>query len=165
MTFGPSNSFGFFLIQNQYFSKDQETFLQQITKINADISRTVNVREIALFDLAEIPTGQQWFNTANVQIKRDGFRKVFTFGAIAPGATSTIAHGITGFSTLTFTHIYGTAITSAATFNQRPLPYVDVTNVTNQISIDADATNFRIVNGATAPNVLSGIVVLEYLKN
>ena len=165
MTFDPINSFGYFLIQNQFFSKDFDTFLQQITKINADISRAVNIREIALFDLAEIPIGQQWFNTANVQVKRDAFRKVFSIGTIAPGATFTMAHGISGFSTLTFTHIYGTAITAAASFNQIPLPYVNISNISACVQIDADTTNFRIVNGATASTINSAAIVIEYLKN
>lgn len=163
--YNPANSVGPFLPIYQTFSRDQDQFLIQITEFYSNIVRSINFREISSYIKVELPTGEKWFDLNDAQNTREGFRQVFTTGIIAPGATLTTAHGITGFTTLTFTHIYGTAITTAATFNQRPVPYSSSTLITDQIQIDADTTNFRIINGATAPQITSAIIVLEYLKS
>lgn len=152
-----------FLQNTITFSKDPQQFLIQLTALYGQIARYVNSKEIAIYNLAETITGQQWFVSGNPQLTRLTNRKVFEFGAIAAGATSTRAHGITGFSALTFTKIYGTAITNVV--DQRPIPFASAVAVTDQIEIRADATNIIIVNGATAPNITSAIVVLEMLKN
>lgn len=160
MTFNPSNTIGPFLPINQTWSEQPDQFLIQITNRDRDIARYINIRDIAIYDTTEIPTGQQWFNSNNAQLKRDGFRKVFSIGAINTGATSTTAHGVTGITL--FTHIYGTAITAS---DNRPIPYSSVTAVNQQIELKVDGTNITIINGAAAPNITSAIVVLEYLKN
>lgn len=162
MTFAPANSIRPFLQSTVFFPKEPELFQVKLNEVYKDIAFNVNAREVGFFNLQEQLTGQQYFDPANTQKTRQAFRKVFSFGAIAPGATSTQAHGITGIGT--FVHIYGTAITAAATFNQIPLPYVEVTNITNCVQVDADATDVRIINGATANAITSAIVVLEYLK-
>lgn len=163
MTFAPINSLSAFLPQNIAFSNDPKQFLIQITKLFSDVSRYMNLREICVYDLTEIPTGEQWFNATNTQVKRDGYRQVYNIGPIAAGATSTTAHGITGYSTLNFTHIYGTCITVVVDY--RPIPYSSVTAGNQQIELKVDATNITIINGAAAPNITSAIIVLEYLKN
>jgi len=165
MTFNPTNSLGPFLAINQTYSDDAEQFLIQITNRDRDIARNINNREISLYDTVETPTGQQWFNSSNPQIKRNGYRKVYSIGAINAGATSTTAHGITGFSTLSFTHIGGVSVNST---DNRPIPYSSTTAVNQQIEIKVDPSpggNITIINGAAAPNITSAIVILEYLKN
>ena len=163
MSFSPSNTLGPFLATNQTFSEDWKQFLLQITKFYSDAGMTVNAREIALFDLIELSTGQQWFSTnaTDVQIKRLGFRQVYSFGAIPSNTPFTIEHGIIGETI--FTHIYGAAITATPVY--LPLPLVDTVNVTNQISLTVDATNINITTGATSVALVSGVIVLEYLKN
>jgi hypothetical protein len=161
MTYAPNNSIAPFLPVNQTFSQDWSQFLLQITKFYSDAGYTINAREIAFFDLIELPTGQQWFNTANTQIKRNGFRKTYNFSTIAAGATLNIPHGLTNIST--FTHIYGTATTVTPTY--LPLPYVSTVAAANNVSLTVDNTNIIIINGAAAANISSGIIVLEYLKN
>lgn len=163
--YNPVNSVGPFLPVYQTFSRDPDQFLIQITEFYSNIVRSINFREISSYLKVELPTGEKWFNPNDAQNPREGFRQIFTTGVIAAGGTSSQAHGITGFTTLTFTHIYGTAITTAATFNQRPIPYSSATSVTNQIQVDVDNTNLRIINGATAPQITSAIIVLEYLKS
>lgn len=166
MTFGPNNTQGPFLPTNQYFGEDPEKLKETLSISYSDIVRRLNIKEIAIYDLVEIPTGEQWFNVANPQIKRDGFRKVFNITTtITPGASLIVPHGIIGFLPLTFTHIYGTAIINAITFSQKPVPYVN--NKGETITLEADNVNFEIVNGLTATgfNITSAIVVLEYLKN
>lgn len=165
MTFNPINSIGPFISTSTFFPENFDEFRVKFLELYRDLANTVNTREVGIYDLQELLTGERWSIIGDPQKKRQTFRKIFYPGAVVAGATLTFAHGITGFTTLTFTHIYGTVITNAATFNKRPIPYASATLVTNQIQIDADDTNVRIINGATAPNITSSIVVLEYLKN
>ena len=54
MTFGPPNTLGSYLINNLRWSKDWETFLTQITKAYSDIARSINTRDIAIYDLIKM---------------------------------------------------------------------------------------------------------------
>lgn len=146
-----------FLPINQTFSEDPKQLLIQMTNRDRDISRYVNVREIALFNQVETPTGQQWPNPNNLQVTRNGFRKMFFFS----DATLTFAHNISGI--VLCTHIWGTGTDGTNFF---PIPYVSATSVTNQIQIDVTPTQVIITKGAGAPPTISnGVVVLEYLRN
>lgn len=154
MTFGPQNTLGPFLIINQRFSEEWEIFLTQITKINADISRAVNIRDIAIYDTVQSISGQQWFNPANVQIKRDGFRQVYQF----TGAGN-IPHGIvtptlvTGFGQYTDgTNFYGVIHASSVP-------------IAGQVTFYVTPTNIVVQSGAGAPAITSGVIVLNYLQN
>ncbi len=161
MTFQPANSNAVFLPTTIQYPKDPEELLIRLNKAYEDIATRLNVKQIGIFDLLEFLTGEQWFTTGNPQIKRQTFRKVYEIGAIAAGATSNTAHGLTGVTA--FTHIYGTAITAAP--DNRPIPYASATAVNQQIEIKVDGANITIINGAAAPNITSAIVVLEFLKN
>ena len=161
MTFNPNNSLAPFLQTSVFFPEEFDEFRVKFLQLYRDISNCVNVREISIYDLQEFLTGERWFTIGNPQVKRQTYRQTYAIGAIAPGGTATVAHGIVGFTA--FTHIYGTAITAFP--DNRPIPYASVTNVTQQIEIRVDATNIIIHNGAAAPAITSAIVVLEYLKN
>lgn len=164
MTFGPANTNAIYLPTTQYFPEDAEKFRAVLTFVYSDIARRLNDKEIGLFDLVEFLNGQQWFTTGNPQIKRQAFRKVFPLPATGAGVTTNIAHGITGVgTTTTFTHIYGTAVTTAP--DNRPIPFASATLVTDQIQILVNATNIVVTNGATAPGITQGVIVVEYLKN
>jgi hypothetical protein len=165
MTFGPSNTLGPFLPINQVFSQDEKQRIIQHKSRDDLIARTLNIREIAIYDLNENPTGEQWFNTTNQQNKKGGFRKVLTIGALAAGTVNTIPHGIV--NVVTFTHIYGTGITTTAGVGgnlQVPLPYVSAAANAN-IDLKADPTNVYLILGAAGFSLSSAIIVLEYLKN
>lgn len=161
MTFLPANSKAAFLPTYDVFSEDDSQRLYQLNKNYTDTANAVNVRDISLYDTVELLNGQQFFTTGNAQKKRYGYRKVFSIGTVNAGATLTTAHGLTGVTL--FTRIYGTVIT--ATPDYRPIPYTSTTAVNQQIEIRVDGTNFYVVNGGAAPQISSGIVVLEYLKN
>ena len=164
MTFLPSSTKSPFLPTSQVFPEDTSQRLIVLTENFIDISQAVNIREIGIFETNEELNGQQFFNTTTPSQKRYAFRKVFVLGALATGASTTIAHSITGVnSTTNFTHIYGTCVTD--NIDNRPIPYASVTNVNEQIEVNVDATNINISNGAAAPNITSGLIVLEYLKN
>jgi hypothetical protein len=161
MTSSPINSVAFQVPENITFTKDFDQFIVQLTEIYTKLARASNAKDVGTYDLTELVNGQKFFTIGNPQIKRSAYRKVFAFGAIAPGATLNIAHGITGITT--FTRMYGTIITNVV--DDRPLPYVDTIIVTNQVSLLRNGANIVIINGATAPNITSGIVILEYLKS
>lgn len=161
MTFSPSNTLGPFLQTSTYFPDNFDEFRVKFLELWRDLSNTVNSREVGYYDLIEFLTGEKWFTTGDPQVKRLTFRKVFEIGAIATGATSTTAHGITGITA--FTHIYGTCITDVVDF--RPLPYASATAVNTQFELKVDSTNITIISGAAAPNITSAIVILSYLKN
>ena len=133
----------------------------EMTKIYTDIATAVNNRIISIFDLAPIVTGENWFTTAkqgNSIQKRQTFREVYQFS----DSTLTQAHGIASIAL--FTRIYG-AFTDGSG-NYYPLPWVDVTSATNQITINCTGINIVVTKGSGAPPIISnGIIVLEWLAN
>ncbi len=134
----------------------------ELVKSYIDIALAVNVRTIGIFENIQIVTGERWFSVdpLNSSIKRQTYRKTFTFGTIAPGGTIAINHGITGITS--FTRIYGTVVTNAPDY--RPLPYAS-TVANSNIDIRVTPTQIIIASGAGNPTIISGIVVLEYLLN
>ena len=161
MTSAPTSSIQAYLPTTQVYPKDQDELLTKLTDVYTKTALAVNVRGISLYDLNELNNGHQFFTTGNPQKKRFGYRKVFEFGAIAAGATLNIAHGLTGVTL--YTRIYGTTVLAGGDF--RPLPFVSATVVINQTSLRVLGANIVIVNGTNATPIVSGIVVLEYLKN
>ena len=161
MTTSSNSSIAPYLRTTEVFPEDQSQLLIKHTNVYSNVANAVNVREIGIYDLQELLSGKKWFNTTNLQNMRSVYRKVFQIGPINAGAIQTIAHGISGI--VAFTHMYGTCITSVVDY--RPIPYVDETVVTNQIRLNCSGTNLIIANGATAPGITSGSIVLEYLLN
>lgn len=160
MSYAPNDSESPYLPTTLKFDPNPEILIPQLLRMYSAIAYRLNNREISIYDLNERLTGEKWTDSANLQIPKETFRKVFDFGAIAAGATLNIPHGITGIAQ--FTNIYGTFITAA---DDRPLPYVDEATVTNQVSVKRVGINMVIINGATAPAIVSGILVAEFLKN
>lgn len=138
------------------FQQDEQELKLLLSKSYTEIALSCNYKTNGIYDVVETQNGQQFNNPASDQDKRFAFRKMFN---IDPAAL-TFNHGITGVTQFTF--IYGVINTA---IDSRPLPYVDVVNVTNQTAIRVTATQVIITNGATAQAITGGIVVLEYLKN
>ena len=161
MTYSPSGSLESALPENVSFAEEWEEFLEQWTNLYRKVSRKVNEKERALYPLElEILNDQLFFIPGNTRKYRNVFRKVFNFGTIASGAPLNIRHNIDQI--VQFTRIYGTITTDFP--DDRPLPYVDTLLVTNQTSILRNGDFIVIINGATAPNIISGYCVVEYLK-
>lgn len=154
MSFQPANTQGPFLPINQTFSTDEEQRLIQMTLRDRDITRNVNIRDIAIYDLTQSPDGQQWFTAGNPQVKRGGFRQVYTFTS-----TGNVAHNITG---ITLCNAYG-EYTDGTNFYG--LIYASSVAIAGQVTFYISPTNIVIQAGAGAPAFTSGIVVLEYLLN
>ena len=152
-----------YLPQSRSFPAQNPVQLEpELVKTYIDVAQAINVRTIGIFEKLQIVTGERWFSAdpTNANVKRQTYRQVYTFGAIAAGASIAINHNITGITQ--FTRIYGTCITDLPDY--RPIPYASVAPNSN-IDIRVTSTQIIIANGAGGPNITSGIVVLEYLLN
>jgi len=161
---GNSASQSLYLITSRDFPTEKPKELEaNLSKSWVDLSQAVNTRTIGNYLLTSSASGNKFFSTVttNAQQYRQSYRQVFTFGAIAAGATLNIAHGISGITQCIV--MSGNCITAVPDF--RPIPYASATVVTNQIEIRVNSTNITIINGVTAANITSGFVVLEYLLN
>jgi len=161
MTFRPEFTLEQQLPENVSFSEDKKQFLEQITKYYNSVARKVNEKERAYYpEEVEILNCQRYFVNGDPQTYRSVFRKVFPFGAIAAGAALNIVHGITGIVELT--NLYGTCITTVVDY--RPIPFNSVAAANQGIQVLLAGVNITITNGGAAPNITSGIIVCEYLK-
>lgn len=160
MTFSPDNTQSSYVGSSQFFPEDDEQLRIKLSEMYSHLASSLNIKEIALYEVFEQPNGQQFYDLTDIQNKRCGFRCVFPFGAIAPGAGLNITHGLTGV--VQYTYIGGTCKT---TIDNRPIPYVSVSNITDQIGVRVTATQLIVFNGATSSPITSGYITLEYLKN
>jgi hypothetical protein len=160
-TFLPANSKTSFVETSTVFPEDQSQLLIQLTSRDTTLAYAINIREIAQYETVELLNGQQFFTPGSAQAKRFGYRKVFLLPATVAGATTNIAHGLSGVTA--YTHIYGCATTAVP--DDRPIPYASATAVNQQIEVKILGTNIVVINGAAAPNITGGFIVLEYLKN
>ena len=150
MSFGPDFTESPFVPTFQYFPEDLSQMMVILNNMYTTLAYAINQRQIGSFNLFEQVNGQFFTNPADIQIPRVGFRKCFE-----------IAHGLTDVTI--FTGFSGGVITNVPDF--RPLPFVSATVITNQIQVYADGTNVYVVNGATAPQIQSGLLILDFLKN
>lgn len=161
MTFQPPYTLEPPLDENVSFSENYSQFLEQITRRERDIARKVNDKERGFYPQElEILNSQKFFINGDPQNYRYVFRKVFPFGAIVAGAALNIAHGIANFVELTA--LYGTCITAIVDY--RPIPFNSVVAANQGIQVLLAGANITITNGAAAPNITSGIIIAEYLK-
>jgi hypothetical protein len=159
MSFSPNNSISPYIPTSTYLPQDPEQFRIKFSELYRQLGYAVNIREIAIYDPVEFLTGQQWFDPNNNQNKRQTFRKVFPI----TDASLIFNHNISNITNIT--HYYGTGFDSGTGLHY-PIPYVDVTNVANQISISVSATQIIITKGAFAPPAItSGFLILEYLNS
>lgn len=146
---------------------DPKQMQEIISLLYKRIADAVNKKEGSLYTLIELGNFQRYFVTADPQTLRNGYRKCFdmvslNLGPIAPGATVSVPHGITGL--FQATRIYGAAKNSDATPRFMPLPFASATGTRN-IEIYLTATNVVLVNGSTQTTLTQATIVAEYLKN
>lgn len=143
-----------------------EQLEQVLSKSWVDTSQAINTRTIGIFNTTSQVNGDKYYNSTNPLQLRQAYRKTFSIGAIAAGATLTTAHGVTGI--VEIVHLYGNCITDVSTIvtaKYEPIPFVSATDVTQQVEIYANDTNIVIINGSSNNNILSGNIILEYLLN
>jgi hypothetical protein len=158
-----------FLRTQVAFPTDMDELVLELDKGWVDTASAINNRIISLFATNKsVITGESWFIFQSR--KQQTLRRVYTFGPIPPatdipaGTEVDIPINIPNFTQ--FTRIWGTVVTTA--IDWRPLPYVDPFLVTTGMALlvgpIAGINNIRIVLGATAQPVTSGLVVLEWLS-
>lgn len=151
-----------YLKTSREFPEEVDELVVEINKSYVDVAAAVNNRTIGIFPTRKSAvTGESWFLTTQ---RQQTFRQIYNFGPIGVGAELDILTGITGFTQ--FTRIYGTVVTVGNSW--RPLPYIDNITLTAGITllVDLDGmgrNQIRIVNGAAAPSITQGLVVLEWL--
>ncbi len=132
---------------------------ERIEVLTASYKRTVdsmNYKIGGLFSLQEVADFERWFTIGNPQQMRNGYRKTFHF----LGNALTFAHGIKSLKQVTDYR----AIVYTDNNDWRKVPYTHVVDITKQISMQITETDIIITNGGTAPAIISGIAVIEYLK-
>lgn len=154
-----------FLRTSRQFPADLAQLAIQVGRSYIDIATAVNTRIVGIFSTnLPIVTGESWY-VANNQ-KQQTLRKLYVFGTIAAGTELDIPVNIPA-DFIQFTKIFGSVITNVPDY--RPLPYPDPVTNTNGMTIlvglVGGVLSIRIIVGATAPNVVSGLAVLEYLSN
>lgn len=161
MTNAPTSGFGnTYVATMRNYELEEDQLRLVLSRDYTSMAYAVNNKTNGIFETVETQDGEQFFGSSdNQQKKRYVFRMCFSVPAIAKNTSGVITHGIAGLTQ--FTRIYGTCITDAPDF--RPIPHASVT-VNANIEVIISSTTITINNGAASPNITSGIVVLEYLK-
>jgi len=146
-----------YLRTSREFPEDMHMLTVEINKTYLDVAQAVNNRTISIFPINRPAiTGESFFLTTQ---RQQSLRQMYPFGAIAAGTSISINHGIQMISQ--FSRIYGTCITALP--DNRPIPYASVAANAN-IDLRVTSTQIIIANGAAAPNIVSGIIILEWLS-
>ena len=142
--------------QRSFPNDNPQALTVEIDRSYIDIAQKVNSRTIGIFAPGkQVVTGERWYLQGG-QNGNQTLRQLYIISA--SGSTS---HGINFAQTSGFSRIYGTFTDGT---NWYPLPYVDASNINNQISLQITPTNIVITSGGTAPTITSGYVVLEWLS-
>lgn len=160
MTFGPDFSLDNHLNEQFDLPEDSEERFLALKKEIESHAQMINRKDTGQYEESEVIVNQT-FPGNTPQDKRSVFRLLVPTGAIAQGATGTIGHNIAAFTNMTT--ISGTVITDVVDY--RPIPYASTVALNEQISVTVDDTNVVIVNGGASPNITSGFVLLEFVKN
>lgn len=125
-----------------------------------DTASCMNDRTIGIYPTGNpAVSGDQYFISGG-NTKQQSLRQVFPFSAIAAGTNLSLPYKIAGGFTQ-FVRIYGTCKTALP--DNRPIPYASVAANSN-IDLRVDPSNIIISNGAAAPAITSGLIVLEWLS-
>lgn len=146
-----------FLRTSRQFPTEIGQLAVELTKSYIDIANIVNARTIGLFATNKPSiTGEAWFYNKNQ--RQQTLRQLYLVTGPSPVV---IEHRIDITDMAGFSKIYGTFTDGT---NWYPIPYVDITAITDQVQIVVTPTEIQITGGATAPTIVSGFVVLEWIS-
>lgn len=152
------NQAPFLRSQRTFPVNDIKELCLQLDKAYIDTALAVNERTIGIFSIRRPSiTGESWFIG---QHKQQTLRQVYTFTTTT--VVLPIPHNIDGFAEIQFSAMYGTFTDGTKWY---PLPWVDVTAATNQITFNVDDENINVLIGAGAPAIVKGLIVLEWIVN
>lgn len=146
-----------YLRTSWHFTNDLQALVVELTRSFNEVAICVNMRGLGQYS-TNFPAvaGELWYLAGSNQ-EQQTLRQVYPI----TGAGN-YAHNINVASIGGFTHIYGTGFDGT---NYFPLPYVDSTAANNQIQIKVTSTNIVITSGGgSPPNLVSGLIVLEWLS-
>lgn len=144
---------------------DMELAFDLISDRENQTANMVNIREIALYDLFELLTGQLFFSIDEPINPRPTYRMVVDFGTLPNATTKSVPHGIDVTADTIFTRIYATSTDLGPAGEKVPIPYVNVDTPTDGIEMWIDATNVNIkTTTANWVTFTETYVILEYLK-
>ena len=149
-----------FLRTTREFPEGAQQLTQEVNKSYVDIAGAVNARVIGLYPSNRPAiTGKTYY--INPGKGNHSLRQIYNFTSFT--SPSSIPHGININTVYQFVSIYGTLYDGT---NYYPLPYVDSSAATNQISVKITSSNIIITAGAgSPPAITSGVVILEWLVN
>lgn len=136
---------------------EREQFQHQLQRMHIVIANTTNatIDDVSFF-AKERQTSFTWLDNKPI------YTKTFTATLTIAGVNN-IAHGITGIKTVI--GLFGSAQDAATGFSKAiPLPYVDTSSVSNQISLSVDPTNIVITLGNTTWQNYLAEVTIQYTK-
>jgi len=141
--------------QRNFNAQNKEQMEDVLNESYREIAQKVNEREIGIYgENFYTVTGQKWFLDDEIGPLQTQ-RRIYRF--ISSGS---IVHQIDLNNIKAIVKIYGTFTNGT---NWYPLPFVDISNTINQVSIDIDPTNINITAGAGAPAITEGYVIIEWL--
>lgn len=148
-----------YLRTTREFPEDLHQLTVEVNKSYLDIASAVNNRTIGIYPSTRSAiTGNAYYVTGTA--KQPSLRQMYPFQTINTGTSLVIPTQLRNYENIVL--LIGTCITDRPDY--RPIPYVDAT-LTDQISIrfDITTTSIIITNGTTAPNILSGLAIIEWL--
>ena len=144
-----------FLRSTRLFPQEVKQLSVEVDRAYIDLANSVNAKTNGLFATSKpTVTGESWYINGTRQ--QQGFRQVYNI----TGAGN-IPHHLDLTKIGPFVRIYGTFTDGSVWY---PLPYVDVVNANNQVSVKVTSTNIVITAGAgSPPSISSGTVVIEWI--
>jgi hypothetical protein len=146
---------GPYLRTTRDFPQEPQQLSVELIKSYNDTSLAINARTIGLFP-TRIPAinGEEWF-LGGPSTKQQALRQVY----IVAG-TGNIAHGINFANISQFSKPSGSFTDGT---NYYGLIYGSSTAIAGQVTFYLTPTNIVVQAGAGAPNISSGIIILEWL--
>ena len=139
------------------FSEDENNFRYEFNNTYQRIASSVNSKEGGLYLPLEKTTGQQYFDTTNVQKNKVVYRMTVDFGALPNTAVKTVPHNISGWnSQFRLTRAYGAA-TDPIALRAFPIP-------NDGIMLEINSTNVIITTTSNLSAFTATTVVIEYSK-
>lgn len=160
-SFRPNSTFDNFIPENITIPEEIDelrTFLKSTLEEHA---RLINRKDTGQYDRLEVQANQT-FPGATIQEKRDVFRIIIDCGALPNNATKTVAHGITSFSNIIGTRVYGTATRPNSQI--LPLPFVDVAEGAGNVQVYINTVDVVIATTSDRTPYTQTWVVIEYYR-
>jgi hypothetical protein len=152
MTTPVSNKVPYIRNFRKFPTDDKESLATELTRGWIETANAVNQRVIGIISTDPTINGKSYYFNGQ---KFQAINQLFPIS----DSSLTITHGISSFSQITIQSGWFTDGTI-----WYPLPYIDVTNVTNQVKVTTTSTQILVVKGASAPSISSGFVLLEWLQ-